>query len=219
MVRQSHKRLFGLAECAVVGRKYGAVRAIRGVARAQHGVITRAQLLAIGLSADAIERRLRRGQLTAIHRGVYLVGPVAGRWCTEAAAVLACQASAWVSHESAAYMLGLFSDRPDDVHAITSASVRRAGIRVHRNALAPDEVTELDGVPITTASRMIIDLAQRSDIENLLAQTYAKHLTTRARILTLVDRYPKRPASRPYGDSSTPAQRSRAHPRSVTCWR
>ena len=81
----------------------------------------------------------------------------------------------------------------DPVHVITSASVRRAGIRVHRNVLAANEVTELDGVPITTASRVIIDLAPRSDIENLLAQAYAKHLTTRSKILTLVARYPRHP--------------------------
>jgi len=50
----------------------------------QHGVVTRDQLKAIGLSASAISRRLERGRLYVVHRGIYAVGhrrlPVEGRW-------------------------------------------------------------------------------------------------------------------------------------------
>jgi hypothetical protein len=65
-------------------------------------VIARAQLLGLGLSPAAIDRRVRAGRLHAIHRGVYAVGhpriDVTGRrW----AAVLACGAGAVLSHASA----------------------------------------------------------------------------------------------------------------------
>jgi very-short-patch-repair endonuclease len=195
MVRKSPKRLLDLGECALAGRKYGVERAIGGVVRAQHGVISRAQLIAIGLASAAIDKRVARGRLIPIHRGVYLVGPIAGERSAEVAAVLACSAPAWVSHESAAYVVELppYPDRPEETHVTTTRSPRREGIRVHRTLLASDEVTEVDGVPVTTATRTIIDLAPRPDLEHLLSQAYAKRLTSRSKLLSLSARYPRRP--------------------------
>src|SRR4051794_12225022 len=40
----------------------------------QHGGGARAQLSSIGLSADAIDRRIATGLLQPLHRGVYAVG-------------------------------------------------------------------------------------------------------------------------------------------------
>lgn len=66
-------------------------RRIGDVATRQHGVVARRQLLAEGLSAEAIKRRVRAGRLHVVHRGVYAVGHRVlgpqGRW---PAAVLAC---------------------------------------------------------------------------------------------------------------------------------
>ena len=44
------------------------------VAAGQHGVITRAQLLDLGISRGSIHRRLDRIRLQPLHRGVYGVG-------------------------------------------------------------------------------------------------------------------------------------------------
>ena len=61
------------------------------LAERQHGVVSRTQLLALGLSAAAIEARVHRGALRRLHRGVYAVAHAAlrdeGRWV---AAALAC---------------------------------------------------------------------------------------------------------------------------------
>jgi very-short-patch-repair endonuclease len=187
------KRLFTLGECVVVGRRYGVERAINGVARAQHGAIARRQLRAIGLGDNGITGWLARGRLQRMFRGVFMVGPLRGDRCEEAAAVLACATPAWVSHASVAYMLGLLDTRPDEVHLTTARSVRRAGITVHRSQLQPDEVTQVEGIPATTPTRTIIDLAPRTDLEHLLAQAYAKHLTSRQKLLSLSARYPSRP--------------------------
>ncbi len=60
-------------------------RAIAQLAARQHGVVTRQQLLALGLGRGAIEARLKGGRLHVVHSGVYLVGHTAsacpdGRW-------------------------------------------------------------------------------------------------------------------------------------------
>ena len=73
------------------------------LARRQHGVIARSQLIELGFTAKAIKHRVTIGRLRPIWRGVYAVGRPEltqdGRWM---AAVLACGPGAVLSHESAA---------------------------------------------------------------------------------------------------------------------
>ncbi len=55
-------------------------RRIHRVAARQQGQVSRAQLLALGLGAEAIKHRLKTGRLIAIRRGVYSMGlaPLSG---------------------------------------------------------------------------------------------------------------------------------------------
>jgi len=64
------------------------------LAARQHGVVARFQLLAAGVSAEQIQRRLQAGRLTALHEGVYLVGAVAPTHANEMAALLAYRLAA-----------------------------------------------------------------------------------------------------------------------------
>src|SRR2546429_7497750 len=81
---------------------------IERIASRQHGVVTRAQLLSAGLSAPGIKRRVRKGLLIAVHRGVYRVGHRAPSTdATHLAAVLACGEGALLSGRAAAQLLGL----------------------------------------------------------------------------------------------------------------
>jgi Transcriptional regulator, AbiEi antitoxin len=77
------------------------------LAARQHGVVTGAQLVALGLSRGGIEHRARRGRLFRVHRNVYAIGSPTltreGRWM---AAVLACGPDAVLSQESAAALWG-----------------------------------------------------------------------------------------------------------------
>jgi len=65
------------------------------LARRQHGVVSRGQLAEIGLHRGAIELRIARGRLHAVHSRVYAVGHTCltdqGQWM---AAVLAGGAGA-----------------------------------------------------------------------------------------------------------------------------
>ena len=78
------------------------------MAAEQHGVVTRAQLLGLGLTSDAIDHRLRKGRLHRVHRGVYAVGrPQLTRHGVLLAAVLSCGPGAALSHAAAAELWGI----------------------------------------------------------------------------------------------------------------
>jgi very-short-patch-repair endonuclease len=137
---------------------------LAALARRQHGVVSRGQLLALGLGATGIAERVRTGRLHRIHRGVYAVGPARlrteGYWL---AAVLACGPRAVLSHRSAA---SLWELRPSaaatmDVTVPTqSGRAKRRGIRVHRSGrLAREETVVRDAIPVTTVARTLLDLA------------------------------------------------------------
>ena len=48
--------------------------AIWALAKRQHGVVTRPQLLDLGVNSDAIHHRVERRRLHPVRRGVYAVG-------------------------------------------------------------------------------------------------------------------------------------------------
>jgi hypothetical protein len=132
------------------------------IAGRQGGVVGRAQLLDVGLSAGGIGRRVHVGRLHIIHRGVYavghrVIGALGWRW----AAVLACGETAVLSHASAACAWGL-RPAPYRPHVIVPrpARIRQPGIVVHSpRVLLADETTTLRGLPITTPARTLLDLA------------------------------------------------------------
>jgi hypothetical protein len=133
-------------------------RVVWKLAGNQHGVVTREQLLNLGLTTDAIRHRLARGRLHTIHRGVYAVGRPEltphGWWM---AAVLSCGPEAVLSHHSAAGLWGIVGQRrrrqlgsrsrpPSliDVSVPGNAVRRRDAIRVH-GALCSRPVTKHSG--------------------------------------------------------------------------
>jgi very-short-patch-repair endonuclease len=138
---------------------------IAALAADQYGVVGRAQLLHAGLTSREIERRTEAGRLIALHRGVYAVGhrvlKVEGRWM---AAVLAAGDGAVLSHRTAAALWDLCPVPHGAIHVTVPGDggrKRRPGINLHRSTtLTPDDVTVHHGIPATTATRTIVDLAR-----------------------------------------------------------
>src|SRR3954471_877364 len=132
-------------------------RAMRGktqsrlaaLAGGQHGVVARPQLLGIGLSGDAIDRRIAGGLLHPIHRGVYAVGhrrvTREGRWL---AAVLAAGPETVLGFRFAAALWLVRNTSRSAVEVITPRFLRRPGIEAHRIVLPADEVTVERGIPV-----------------------------------------------------------------------
>ena len=116
------------------------------IAAGQWGVVSRAQVLAAGLSPDAIALRLRRGRLHSVHRGVYAVGHShLAPWALEQAAFLPSSAAAerWLS--SAPTRTALLAAAVAD---LVAADRHQPGQAVGVEAIGDDGFDDLtDGVP------------------------------------------------------------------------
>ena len=145
-------------------------REIAELAEAQHGVVARRQLLELGLGRDAIKGRVSSGRLHRLHRGVYAVGHrLISQQGRQLAAVLACGAEAVLSHRSAAAHWGVaaFSGAVEITSPRSTRS--RDAIRRHCALLPEDEVTVLDGIPITSVHRTLFDYAGIAPLNRLEA--------------------------------------------------
>jgi very-short-patch-repair endonuclease len=116
------------------------------------------------------------------------------------AAVLAAGPGAVVSHRSAAELWGLLNGFTRPVH-ITASSGRRQrnGLRFHRPQCPDDERTEVDGIPVTTVPRTILDCAPtmtERQLERLINEADVLRLYDHLSLPTLLHRYPRRPGSR-----------------------
>jgi hypothetical protein len=142
------------------------------LARAQHGVVARRQLLALGFTRSGIEHRRRIGRLHLVTRGVYAVGRAEltqkGRWM---AAVLACGPSAVLSHRSAAALYGIGEERPGviEVSVRHSGKICRPGVKVRsRPSLPSNDVGTLESIPVTSPLQTMLDLATIQGPKTLL---------------------------------------------------
>jgi hypothetical protein len=137
---------------------------IRELARRQSGNFSRMQLLAAGLTAGGIDRRLHSGSLVTRYHGVYcLAPPRQDAQALIAAAVLAGGATAVASHASAAYLWGFVKryEPPPEI-SLPAGDRRPRHILTHRcQSLQPRDITRQLGVPTTTPARTALDLAPR----------------------------------------------------------
>ncbi|MCW2985854.1 MAG: hypothetical protein JWR63_3424 [Conexibacter sp.] len=140
---------------------------IAALADRHHGVVTRAELLAAGLSSKQIASRVRARRLLPLFPGVYAVGHRQlrreGSWL---AAVLASGEGAVLSHFDAAALWDLLPLRGRRIHVTRPSTSGRAPdpkrIHLHRvGTLRAWERTLTDGIPTTTPARTLLDLAPR----------------------------------------------------------
>lgn len=132
------------------------------MARRQHGVLARRDLLALGFSPDAIKHRIATGRLHQIRRGIYAVGrrelTREGRWM---AVLLAGGDDAVLSHGSAAALWGIGPEwRLIEVTVRHRVWSRLSDVKGRaRPGLPDDDITVHRGIPVTTVPRTILDQA------------------------------------------------------------
>ena len=138
-------------------------QSVEEVATRQGGVISTRQLRALGVGSGAIKHRVATGRLHPVpeHRGVLFVGHAAkGPRTMLWAAHLAIGPESVLSHRSAAALHGVRPTSSAFVElTVPGPSRRRAAIRVHRTTWLPSQdITTIDGLPVTTLERTLLDL-------------------------------------------------------------
>jgi len=138
---------------------------IYALAEPQHGYFTSAQAKADGLLQNTLTAMARRGVIERVSRGAYrLVNFPLSQQSQYMEAVLWPQAGVMgvISHQSALSFHGLSDVSPAKVHITVSPDhrVRRDLPRhlvLHRARLSEQDVEVLDGIPVTTPARSILD--------------------------------------------------------------
>lgn len=185
--------------------------AIRRLVGNQHGVVSRKQLLGMGVPARAIKWRVERHRLHVVRRGVYALAAdltLHGHWM---AAVLSCGRGAVLSDLSAAQLWRMVrgsvaappslpvSEPPRPIHV--SVPSRSGGTRrdltLHRRpTLDSKQVTRRQGIPVTTPIATLVDIAANLDhdgIERAINEADKRNLTDPESLRAALDGFPKRP--------------------------
>lgn len=146
---------------------------LAAIADEQHGHVTTAQAERVGVSRVELARLAERGRVERVERGVYrMQGSGLDEFADVRAAWLALDPAATaeqrlasddpivVSHASAARIHGIGDLVADDAEftAMRRVQTVRGGIRIHRGEIASHEIQTVDGLPVTTARRTIVDL-------------------------------------------------------------
>lgn len=143
--------------------RIAADRLAAAIARTQLGLITREQARSLGVSDAWIDRRVASGRWERLHRCVYAIPGAPRTWAQMVlAAVLAAGPGAVASHGTAAMLHELRSAQRGRVHLTVPGDAPRSLHRVvmHRSVtIVPADVTSLDGVPVTSPARTLVDLA------------------------------------------------------------
>ena len=195
---------------------------VADLAGGQYNRVSRDQLRDLGVSADWIAHRVATGRLVIVGEGVLAIAPVMdyddwGKWMGATLTAPGTRLSlGW-----AGFAWG-FWYRPNGLITVTrpgSGGPRRmSGVIAYRSTTVAAESTELQGVPITTVSRTLFDLA-RSASDAALARGLREairleHTTLEALATDLIDRQFHRGARRTVDllarYSGLPLQRARS---------
>jgi very-short-patch-repair endonuclease len=161
-------------------------------------VVTRKQLLALGMSPETIRARLEAGRLHQLWAGVYAVGrPDVDRLGRLKAATLACGPDARLSHRSAAELWRIGREVPGavDVSVPAGSRPRRPGIRLHRREEFGTTRT-VKGIPVADPVSVLIDLAAglaTEEVEDAVNEADRLDLIRTHRLRPALDRELSRP--------------------------
>jgi Transcriptional regulator, AbiEi antitoxin len=169
---------------------------IASVARGQGGHVTREQLLALGLSRQSIQRKLAKGQLIPVYRGVYAVGHLPTLPIDRAkGALLAAGRCAVLSQGSAATLWGMDSTWTFPLEVIVPSKRCVPGINVHRStSLIRTDLRTHKGVRVTSPARTLLDIAPHLSEKRLSRIVNDARIANRLRLADLADvlaRFPR----------------------------
>jgi very-short-patch-repair endonuclease len=181
-----------------MGARSGTVEQIcAALARRSHGIVTRRELLAAGVSRREIARRRERGYLIVEFPGVYRVGHRApSERARYMAAVRACGEGAVLSGLAAAWLYGLIRGDAPAPHVTAVRGRRVRGVVTKRSRHIERAVYR--GIPITTVARTLVDLAGSlalADLARACHEAGVKFRTTPRQVEEALAPYPNAPGA------------------------
>jgi putative AbiEi antitoxin of type IV toxin-antitoxin system/uncharacterized protein DUF559/transcriptional regulator with AbiEi antitoxin domain of type IV toxin-antitoxin system len=135
------------------------------LAARQHGVFARAQAIRLGVTEGEIRWRVGTGRWERVFPKVYRLAGVPGTWHQHAmAACLHWGVHAVISHRAAAKFRSLDGVREARAEISVSRNRNRprsSRVRVHwlSEAIPKEDITTIDGIPVTKPARTLLDLA------------------------------------------------------------
>lgn len=178
---------------------------VAALAAGQWGMLTTAQAEAEGLTRLQLARLTDAGVLERVDRGIYTMASsqdehteLRAAWMSLAPKLTAEERirdpllTGVVSHTSAAALHGV-GDLLDDEPELTVRTRKqsRRGIRLHRAALEPGEVTIAKGLPVTTPARTVADLLRDghdvSHVADVAGDVLRRDLATKHVIAAALD--------------------------------
>jgi very-short-patch-repair endonuclease len=193
------------------------------LAAKQYGHVARRQLLALGLTPNEISKRITKGLLIPVFRGVYAVGhPRPEAIARAAAAVLSGGDDAILSYFSAAALWGMGTRWPTIPEITVPARRRPTSIRVHVHpALESQDIRRHRGLRVTSPARTLLDIAPRLTKPQLARAVNEARLNAGLRLPHLAELlgrqsyHPGLRLLRPYVDQPTGPTRSEFEDRFV----
>jgi hypothetical protein len=186
------------------------------IAHRQHGLVTREQALAVGMSPRQVLRRLQRGRWQPVRRGVYVGGWVPPSWEQAVlAVVLAVGPPCAASHATAARLWGLPVPAGEGIHLRTPGSRRAALDGVIHHRAEGDDVTVHRRVPVTTVARTLVDV---DATERMVDDALRRGLLRLEDLATCVDRLDHRGRRRTLGIRRLVAERMPGHQPAANDW-
>jgi hypothetical protein len=176
-------------------------RELARIASASHGVVTRSELLCVGVSDDEIRWRLRSGGLIRVHRGVYRVGHRAPSLeAAYLAAVLAAGEGALLGGRAAAHLLVILKGAAPPPEVIARTQRRIEGVTTHRSRLLnARDATTVQGIPVTTVPRTLVDIASVLSVDALARACHeagVRYGTTPKAVEAVLARRPNNPGAK-----------------------
>lgn len=133
---------------------------VAALARAQHGLITRAQAFELGMSEGEIRFMTTSGEWILLRRGIYMVAALPrGPQQDLLAAVMAGGPGTVASHAAAAWLWGLSETPALEVCSPWGGPTGEPAVVRHRRAVPARDVCVRKGVPVTKPLPTLLDVA------------------------------------------------------------
>ena len=172
---------------------------IARIATVQQGVFTRAQAGRCGASTGAIRWRLRAGRWERMYPRVYRLAGTITTWRQEAmAACLYLGNRAALSHRAAASLRMMSGFKLARVEVTVPRNRHRSPsphVEIHwlQEPIPPEDITTIDGIPVTKPARTLLDLAT-IETEEVIERCLDEALRRRLVSLPFLERWLAEPA-------------------------